>query len=632
MASGMPQRRLPVGAEVLPDGGVHFRVWAPQRRRVEVLLEAGGPGEGAAVALEAEAGGYFSGRVAVARAGSCYRYHLDGDQAFPDPASRFQPDGPHGPSQVIDPGSYAWGDQGWKGLRLPGQVIYEFHLGTFTPEGTWEAAARHLEELGRTGITVLEAMPVAEFPGRFGWGYDGVDLFAPTRLYGTPDDMRRFVDAAHRQGLGVILDVVYNHLGPDGNYLRPFSTAYFSERHKTEWGEALNFDGPGSAPVREFFTANAAYWIDEFHLDGLRLDATQSIFDDSADHILAAVARAARAAGRAAGREVILVAENEPQQAKLARRPEQGGYGLDGLWNDDYHHTARVALSGHNEAYYLDYRGQPQEFIAAVKFGYLYQGQRYAHQKKRRGTPTFGLAPWAFVTFMENHDQVANSAYGLRPHRLSSPGRWRALTALTLLGPGTPMLFQGQEFASSSPFLYFADHNPELAKLVRKGRREFLAQFPSLDTEEMCDLLPDPGSPATFEACKLDWSERERHQHELTFHIDLLRLRREEPVFGAQRPGGVDGAVLGPQAFVLRFFADDGDDRLLIVNLGCDLHLGVVPEPLLAPPAGKVWQVQWSTESPRYGGVSTPPLESEDNWHLPGEAAVVLKGVTSPPR
>jgi maltooligosyltrehalose trehalohydrolase len=632
MASGMPQRRVPVGAEVLPDGAVHFRVWAAQRRRVEVLLEAGGPGEGVAVALEAEGGGYFSGRVTAARPGSRYRYSLDGEGAFPDPASRFQPDGPPGPSQVIDPRGYVWGDQGWKGLTLPGQVLYEMHLGTFTSEGTWQAATAHLGELADTGITVVEVMPVADFPGRFGWGYDAVDLFAPTRLYGTPDDMRRFVDAAHRRGLGVILDVVYNHLGPDGNYLRPFASTYFSERHKTEWGEAINFDGPGSGSVREFFTANAAYWIDEFHLDGLRLDATQSIFDDSADHILAAVARAARAAGRAGGRQVILVAENETQQARLARPPEQGGYGLDGLWNDDYHHTARVALTGHNEAYYHDYRGLPQEFIAAVKFGYLYQGQRYVHQKKRRGTPTFGLAPWAFVTFLENHDQVANSAYGLRPHRLSSPGRWRALTALTLLGPGTPMLFQGQEFASSSPFLYFADHNPELAKLVRRGRCEFLAQFPSLDTEEMCDLLPDPGSPATFEACKLDWSERERHKHELAFHSDLLHLRREEPVFRAQRPGGVDGAVLGPQAFVLRFFADDGDDRLLIVNLGRDLHLEVVPEPLLAPPAGKVWRVQWSTESPRYGGVSTPPLETEDNWHLPGEAAVVLRGVTSPTR
>jgi maltooligosyltrehalose trehalohydrolase len=602
---------------------VHFRVWAPARRRVEVVIEPGAT----AVSLEAEDGGYFSGRVATAHTGSRYRFRLDGDQAFPDPASRFQPDGPHGPSQVIDPRGYIWTDRGWKGLTLPGQVIYELHLGTFTPEGTWEAAARHLGELVRTGITVVEVMPVAEFPGRFGWGYDGVDLFAPTRLYGTPDDMRRFVDAAHRQGLGVILDVVYNHLGPDGNYLRPFSPAYFSERHKTEWGEALNFDGPDSGPVRELFITNAAYWIDEFHLDGLRLDATQSIFDDSADHILAAAARAARAAGRSGGRQVILVAENETQHAKLARPVEQGGYGLDGLWNDDYHHSAHVALTGHNEAYYHDFRGQPQEFITAAKFGYLYQGQRYAHQNQRRGTPTFGLAPWAFVTFLENHDQVSNSAYGLRPHRLSSPGRWRALTALTLLSPGTPLLFQGQEFASSSPFVFFADHNPELGKLVRKGRREFLAQFPSLATEEMGALLPDPGSPATFAACKLDWSEREQNGQALALHVDLLRLRRTEPAFRAQRLGGVDGAVLAPQAFVLRFFAEDGDDRLLVVNLGRDLHLEVAPEPLLAPPAGKRWQVQWSTESPRYGGVSTPPLDSEDGWHLPGEAAVVLKGV-----
>ncbi len=618
-------RRLPVGAEVLADGGVHFRVWAPRRRRVEVVLESGGPGAGASAALEPEGGGWFSGRLAAARPGSRYRYRLDGGEAFPDPAARFQPDGPHGPSEVIDPRSFAWRDHGWRGVTLTGQVLYELHLGTFTPEGTWEGAIRRLADLAQTGITVVEVMPVADFPGRFGWGYDGVDLFAPTRLYGRPDDMRHFVDAAHALGLGVLLDVVYNHLGPDGNYLKQYSNHYFSDKHTTEWGEALNFDGPDNGPVREFFIANAAYWIDEFHLDGLRLDATQTLFDDSSEHILRAISRAARAAAR--GRNILLIAENESQQARLVRPAEQGGYELDGLWNDDFHHSACVALTGHREAYYHDFLGTPQELLSAIKHGYLFQGQRYAWQKQRRGTPTFGLPPAVFITYLENHDQVANSGRGLRLHQLSSPGRCRALTALFLLAPGTPMLFQGQEFASTRPFLFFADHNPELAKLVRKGRREFLAQFHSLAAPEWADILADPANPETFARCKIDWSERERHAEVHALHADALRLRREEPVFRAQQPGGTDGAVLGTQAFVLRFFGADGEDRLLLVNLGCDLHLAVAPEPLLAPPEGKRWEVQWSTEDPRYGGGSTPPVERDEGWHLPGETTMVLRPV-----
>jgi maltooligosyltrehalose trehalohydrolase len=618
------RRRLPVGAELIPDG-VHFRVWAPGRRRVEVVVE-GGAGAGATAALAPEGNGYHAGRAAAARAGSLYRYRLDGGQALSDPASRYQPDGPHAPSQVVDPDAYAWNDRGWKGVRLPGQVIYEMHVGTFTPEGTYEAAARQLPELARLGVTALEVMPVAEFPGRFGWGYDGVDLFAPTRLYGSPDDLRRFVDAAHGHGLAVLLDVVYNHLGPDGCYLRSFADAYFSDKHKTEWGDALNFDGSDSGPVREFFTANAAYWVDELHFDGLRLDATHSIWDDSRPHILAEVGRAARAAARRHGREVIVVAESETQDARLVRPVEEGGCGLDGLWNDDLHHTAQVALTGRTEGYYHDYRGTPQEFISAMKYGYLYQGQRYAWQKKRRGTPTFGLQPAAFVTFIQNHDQVANSGQGLRGQFLGSPGRYRALTALTLLGPGTPMLFQGQEFACSSPFLFFADHKPELARLVRQGRADFLAQFSSLSPPEVRSTLADPGDVETFRRCKLDFAERKNHSGVYAMHHDLLRLRREDPVLRAQRPGGLDGAVLGAQAFVLRYFGEGGDDRLLVVNLGRELHLEVAPEPLLAPPPGRRWELLWSTESPAYTGQATPLVETEDGrWSLPGQAAVVLK-------
>jgi maltooligosyltrehalose trehalohydrolase len=621
-----------VGAEVLEGGGVEFRVWAPRRSKVEVVLEGGvGAGGGELstklranpIELKREDGGYFSGHIAEGAPGTLYRYRLDGDGPFPDPASRFQPEGPHGPSRVEDPGKYAWSDGKWRGVKLEGQVLYEMHIGTFTPEGTWASATQKLPMLADTGITVLEVMPVAEFPGEFGWGYDGVDLFAPTRLYGEPDDFRRFVDKAHSLGLGVILDVVYNHLGPSGNYLKSFAEAYFTDRYENEWGEAINFDGEDAGPVREFFIANAAYWIDELHLDGLRLDATQSIHDQSKEHVLAELTRKAREA--APGRSVLIVAENEPQHAKIVRAPEKGGYGMDALWNDDLHHTARVALTGRSEAYYTDYKGSPQELISAVKWGYLYQGQRYAWQKKRRGTPALDLPPAAFVTFIQNHDQIANSARGQRIHALTSPGRHRAMTALLLLAPGTPMLFQGQEFSASSPFMYFADHEPDLAKLVAKGRREFLAQFPSLATKEMKACLADPGDAATFERCKLDWSERERNKEAALLHKDLLRLRREDPVFRAQKPRSVDGAVIASEVLVLRFFGEAGDDRLLFVNLGTDLAWIPSPEPLVAAPEGTRWELLWSSESPRYGGCGTGPVESDEGlFHIPGHAAVVV--------
>jgi maltooligosyltrehalose trehalohydrolase len=608
------RRRLPVGAELQPGGGVHFRVWAPRRRSVEVVLDAaGGP-----VALEPERGGYFSALVRQAAAGARYRYRLDGADAFPDPASRFQPEGPHGPSQVVEPARFAWTDADWRGVEARGQVLYEMHVGTFTAEGTWESAARDLPTLADLGVTVLEVMPVAEFPGRFGWGYDGVGLFAPTRLYGEPDAFRRFVDRAHALGLGVILDVVYNHLGPDGNYLKAFAEEYFTDRYETDWGEPINFDGESSGPVRELFVANAGYWIDEFHLDGLRLDATQSIFDASPVHVLTEVGRRVREAAR--GRSTFIVAENEPQHTRLVRPVSDGGYGLDALWNDDLHHTALVALSGRTEAYYTDYGGTPQEFVSAMKHGYLYQGQWYAWQKQRRGTPAFGLAPSAFVSFLENHDQVANTDSGARVHQRTSPGRWRALTALVLLGPETPMLFQGEEFASSRPFLYFADHPPELARLVRDGRGKFLAQFPSIAGRD----VPAPEDPATFERCKLDPAERERNAEARALHRDLLRMRREDPVFRAQGEGGFDGAVLSSEAFVLRWFGGAAGDRLLVVNLGRDLELARVPEPLLAPLADRAWGVAWCSEDPRYGGHGFPPVTVDGAWRLPAECAVAL--------
>jgi len=327
----------------------------------------------------------------------------------------------------------------------------------------------------------------------------------------------------------------------------------------------------------------------------------------------------------ARGRATLLVNENEPQHTQLVRPPAQGGYGLDMLWNDDFHHSAMVAMTGRNEAYYTDYLGTPQEFISALKYGYLYQGQYYTWQQKRRGTPALDLPPAAFVTFLQNHDQIANSGLGLRCHALTSPGLFRALTTLLLLGPGTPMLFQGQEFAASSPFFYFADCHGDRARLTAEGRAKSLSQFPSLAQPETQAWLIDPVAPETFARSKLDLAERQRHAEIYALHRDLLRLRREELVFRAQRRGSLDGAVLAPEALVLRFFGRHHDDRLLVVNLGRDLHLNPAPEPLLAPPAGRRWQTQWSSEAPRYGGSGTPPLEGEAPWYLPGRAAVVLR-------
>ncbi|HLS29215.1 MAG TPA: malto-oligosyltrehalose trehalohydrolase [Opitutales bacterium] len=618
-------RRFPIGAELI-DKGVHFRLWAPARSKVAVVFRSGKESDAKPepeFELISEGNGYFSGFVEEIHAGALYQFKLDDDKTlYPDPASRFQPDGPHGPSQIVDPHRFNWTDRAWKGVSIEGQVIYEMHIGTFTKEGTWSAAARELQELSELGITVIEIMPVADFPGQFGWGYDGVNFFAPTRLYGSPDDFRSFVNDAHNTGLAVILDVVYNHAGPDGNYLGVFSADYFNCHYKNEWGEPFNFDGKNCGPVREFVITNACYWIREFHLDGFRLDATQSIHDASEDHIITALARAARKA--ASERAIIIVTENEPQEVKMITAIEKGGYGLDAIWNDDFHHTAMVALSGRNEAYYSDYTGSPQEFISSAKYGFLYQGQYYDWQKQPRGTPAFGFPPAVFVNFIENHDQLANSAYGHRAHQGTSPGRYRAMTALLLLLPGTPMLFQGQEFGSTKPFCYFADHKKELIEPIRRGRTGFLRQFPSLSVTEMQDRLSNPFSRETFLSSKLDFSERTKNKEFYRLHKDLLKLRRKEQVFRQQQPDGLDGAVLGPSVFLLRFFSGRGDDRLLIINLGLGSDLSPAPEPLIAPPVGTNWELLWSSESPRYGGLGTPPLTSEGKWKIPGEAAIVL--------
>lgn len=608
------RRRLPIGAELLDDG-VHFRVWAPRRKRVDVRVGH------TTHALAREADGHHSGIVAGMGAGTRYTFVLDGGDAFPDPASRYQPEGPHGESEVVDPLGYRWQDAAWTGVTTTGLVTYELHVGTFTPEGTYRAAAEKLTALADLGITAIELMPLAEFPGRFGWGYDGVDLFAPFHAYGSCDDLRAFVDRAHGIGLAVLLDVVYNHIGPDGNYLTQFSEHYFSGRHKTDWGDAINFDAEHSAGVRELVVSNVRHWIAEYHLDGLRLDATHAIHDDSATHILEDIGQAARQAAQQ--RRVIVVSENEPQDARMVRPASRGGYELDQVWCDDFHHVALVAATGRREAYFSDYAGAPQELVSALKHGILYQGQRYGWQKKRRGAPSWDVEPERMVFYLENHDQVANSRDGRRLHQLTSPGRYRALTALFLLARQSPLLFQGQEFGSSRPFLYFADHNPELARLVRTGRAQFLSEFPSIADARDAHDLDDPGALATFERCRLDWAERERHATHLALHRDLLALRRDDPVLlaGSTR---VDGAVLGAQAFAIRWFGERGH-RLLVVNLGAELPLDAPAEPLLGPLHPSGWRRLWYSEHPAYGGRGSQPPESDDGrWHLTGESATLL--------
>src|SRR6266436_4655299 len=506
------KRCYPIGAEVIGENRTHFRVWAPEARELDVVVEYGLNSQRTFHSLSSEQGEYYSGALDVG-VDTRHWFRVNSREKFyPDPASRFQPEGPHGPSCIIDPGQFQWTDSQWPGpaaTGLSGQIIYEMHIGTFTKEGTWRAATEQLAELARIGITVVEMMPIADFPGKFGWGYDGVDLFAPTHLYGTPDDLRSFVDCAHSLGMGVILDVVYNHFGPDGNYLAVYSNDYLTREKENDWGDSINFDGPNSGPVREFFITNGRYWIEEFHFDGFRFDATQSILDNSDEYIVGAIGRAARKA--AGARSIILVAENERQEANLIRPRSEGGDDLDAVWNDDFHHSAVVALTGRREAYYTDYLGSPQEFISAAKYGYLFQGQPYVWQEAPRGSPTFKASPEAFVAFLENHDQVANTAVGERLRFQTSPGRYRAMTALLLLGPWTPLLFQGQEFGASTPFVFFTDTGDgPMREAIRKGRFEFLAQFPSLAADEVQKRLPVPSDPRVFVRCKLDFSERER--------------------------------------------------------------------------------------------------------------------------
>jgi maltooligosyltrehalose trehalohydrolase len=612
-----PALQPPLGATV-GNGGVVFTVWAPAQRAVSVVLE--GKRE---LPMAPAGAGYFSATATDAGAGQRYWFRIE-QGLRPDPVSRFQPDGPFGPSMVVDPRAFTWATSGWTGaLPRHRQVVYEMHIGTFTTGGTWASARERLPYLASLGITTLEVMPIAEFDGRFGWGYDGVLLFAPYHHYGTPDEARAFVDAAHGLGLAVILDVVYNHLGPSGNFLPEFSASYFAT-HETEWGQGFNLDGECSEPVRHFMRENVRHWIDEYRFDGLRFDATQALHDTSPTHIVKELAAHGRET--AAPRRIYASAENEPQDTSLVRMGD-GDLGVDSLWNEDWHHSAFVALTGRREAYFTDYRGTAGEFASMARANLLYQGQWYSWQKQPRGSDARRHPSAAFVCFLENHDQVANTGTGRRLHQFGDRAQWRALSTLLLLGPAVPLLFQGQEDAVEQPFAYFADHQEPLAGLVRKGRLEFLSQFPSLTSAEARERLPVPNDVSTFNACRLEWRETEAGREARRLYADLLALRQRDPVLSVvgTADASIDSSAPTVDVVLIRYSTSDSV-RLLVINLG-PLTTSPMNDPLLAPGAGRGWELLFCSERSAYGGNGVDDSFDQGCWRLQAHCAWFFQSV-----
>ena len=505
------------------DGrGWRFRVWAQHASRVEVLL-----GDGVRVPLAAEGGGTFTTHLTGLPEGTRYAYFVDGRGPYPDPASRFQPLGVHGASALVDPSRFAWRDEGWRGIPLEEAVIYELHVGTFTPSGTFAAAAERLPHLRDLGVSVIELMPVADFAGSRNWGYDGVALFAPARCYGSPDDLRGLVDAAHRLGMAVVLDVVYNHFGPDGAYHGEFSPGYYSDA-SSPWGRAINLDREGSHHVRRFFAENALHWLHEYHLDGLRLDATHALVDRSPEPFVRELVTAVRSQGPQ-DRAVLLIAEDARNDVTLVTPQAAGGWGLDAVWADDLHHEDRRHVAGDRDGYFADYSGTTADIADTLAQGWFYRGQHSTVHGRARGTPTGGTALQRFVVCAQNHDQVGNRAHGDRLHHTVDLATWRAVSTLLLLAPATPLLFMGQEWATRRPFLFFTDHHEELGRAVTRGRRdEFrgFAAFASLGSES---AIPDPQSPDTFARSGLDWGEigGDDHRRTLALYRSLTALRRE---------------------------------------------------------------------------------------------------------
>ncbi|HEX2079044.1 MAG TPA: malto-oligosyltrehalose trehalohydrolase [Longimicrobium sp.] len=612
--------RLPFGANVVEEG-VEFGVWAPSSRTVDVVVY--GPDAEAVHPLAAGEDGWFAGTVAGIGAGARYRFRLDGRDAFPDPASRSQPDGVHEPSEVVDPSAFRWTDGGWKGVSADELVIYELHVGTATDAGTFDALIGRLDEIAALGANAVEPMPVAEFPGARNWGYDGVYPYAPESSYGGAEGFRRFVDAAHARGLAVILDVVYNHLGPEGNYLHAVTGGqYFTNRHHTPWGDAIDY---GRRPVRELAIQNALHWAHEYHVDGLRMDATHAILDDSETHLLQELSTRVRAA-LPADRRFVLIAEDERNERRVLLPPPEG-CGLDGVWADDFHHQLRRHTAGDHEAYFGDYTGSVDDIVRTLRRGWFYEGQESKNHGAPRGTPADGLPPRGFVHCIQNHDQVGNRAFGDRLTESVPLAVYRAASALLLLSPYTPLLWMGQEWAATTPFQYFTDHPPELGKLVTEGRRKEFGKFSAFADPAVRERIPDPQAASTFERSRLRWDERERMPHAgvLALYRELLALRRAHPALRRRDRDGFAVAALGEHALSLRRAAGDGAALLLVVSLDGPLSADLQAR---EETRGR-WELLLSTEEARFGGEAEGAiarLSPDGRLEMSGAGAVVLEG------
>lgn len=550
------------GAEIL-DVGVHFRLWAPKMNQVSVVLNEGIP-----IPMISTGRGWHELVSAEAQAGTLYKFRLEqGGSDVPDPASRCQPFDVHGPSEVIDPGQYVWRDSDWRGRQWEECVIYEIHVGTFTPAGTFLGAIEHLDWLVSLGITAIEIMPVADFPGKRNWGYDGVLLFAPDSSYGRPEDFKALIDAAHARGIMVFLDVVYNHFGPDGNYLPSYSPV-LTGRHKTPWGAAVNYDAEGSDVVREFIIQNAVYWIDEFHLDGLRLDAVHAIKDDSTAHVLEEIA--SRVRRLSVDRPLHLLLENEENQASwLHRDPFGNPVNYTAQWNDDVDHVLHCAATGESSGYYSAYAEDTEKLGKALAEGFAFQGEHMDYRGSPRGEPSSHLPPTAFVSFIQNHDQVGNRAFGDRMTSFVPAARIRAIAGIYILLPQIPMIFMGEEFGASQPFPFFCDFEPGLAKLVREGRRAEFARFPEFEDPAKRERIPDPTAEDTFISAKLDWKcvSQDLHAEWVSLYQGLLEIRHREIV--PRLKGALSGCyeVLGEGAVAVCWRMGDGAKLSLIANL-----------------------------------------------------------------
>jgi maltooligosyltrehalose trehalohydrolase len=588
------------GAHPTGPPGVVYRTWC-KHDRVDVAILDGAHGIRRTIRLKPEGEGYFSGLDQEGRPGDLYKYRFGESNLWPDPASRFQPAGVHGPSMVVDPHHYEWNDHNWTRPDLSELVIYEIHVGAFTEAGTFLAAIDRLPHLIALGVTAIELMPIGDFPGGRNWGYDGVALYAPSRAYGTPDELRGLVDAAHSHGLAVILDVVYNHFGPDGNYTGVFHSAYSDASRNTPWGKALNYGCPA---VREFFTGNARYWMEDFHIDGFRLDATHSIADDSPTHILAEIAQTIQAAGG------FVIAEDERNEPALLHYRQDGGFGFDGVWADDFHHVVRVRLTGESESYFANFEGTSSELARTLAHGWLFRGQEQPATAEPRGGNTAGLAPRQFVYCISNHDQTGNRALGDRLNHLIAPAANRAASALLCLVPQTPLLFMGQEWAASTPFQFFTDHHGELGKAITQGRRREFQSFAAFRDPAMRERIPDPQAPETFERSKLNWDELDRpgHRGTLLLHVEFLRLRRTHPAFRDRTPDSYVTLELA-NGIIAILYGHAGEYTLAVVS---DLLGGheppVMDDARLSPGEGRDWVALLSSNEARFGGEDVAPF------------------------